>query len=86
MRKIIDRYWFRNTAYNSVQWSNLLYTCNNTCLVTVRVGTLTLFRTQKYNTIIMYLVTPPKMGTMPISTSFRAGTPAWELAEECRRE
>ena len=35
---------------------------------------------------IQYLVTPPEIGTMAISTSFKAGTPAWELEDECLRE
>ena len=31
-------------------------------------------------------MTPPEIGTMAISTSFKAGTPAWELGDECLRE
>ena len=31
-------------------------------------------------------MTPPEIGTMAISTSFKAGTPAWELEDECLRE
>lgn len=30
-----------------------------------------------------HLVTPPLTGTIAISTSFRAGTPFWEISDEC---
>lgn len=31
----------------------------------------------------LYLVTPPVIGTIAISMSFNAGTPFWELRDDC---
>lgn len=39
--------------------------------------------TSNFASKFTHLVTPPLTGTIAISTSFRAGTPFWEISDEC---